>query len=96
MPEAITKSVPVDADSSSTVSLSGSEGPEAVPPRDMETMSAPDSAAHCMPAMIHDDWPEPALLRTLPTISSAPGATPLRLPSEAAPEPAIVDATWVP
>lgn len=96
LPDATTKRAPVDADSSSTVSLSTSEGPVAVPPSDMETIFAPERAAHSMPAMIQDDWPRPALFSTLPTSSSAPGATPLRLPWEAAPEPAIVDATWVP
>ncbi len=63
----------------------------------MLTTSAPDSAAHCMPAMTQESWPEPsAPPRTLPTNRSAPGATPLLSPPEAAPEPTIVPATCVP
>ncbi len=53
-------------------------------------------AAHSMPAMIHDSWPLPSELSTLPTASRAPKATPRSCPSEALPVPATVEATWVP
>ena len=49
-----------------------------------------------MPAMIQESWPKPSLPRTLPTTRSAPGATPFSVPPEAAPVPAMVEATWVP
>lgn len=96
LPAAITKRAPVEADSSSTVSVRGSEAAYAVSPSDMEMTSAPESAAHSMPAMTQEDCPKPVLSSTLPTIRSAPGATPLYLPPDAAPDPTIVDATCVP
>ncbi len=49
-----------------------------------------------MPAMICDSVPEPSSLRTLPTARTAPGATPFSLPSDPAPLPPTVEATWVP
>ena len=48
-----------------------------------------------MPARI-DDSAQPESSQTLPSSSFASGATPLYLPPEAAPLPAMVDATWVP
>ena len=53
-------------------------------------------AAHSMPARIQESWPLPSSARTLPMCRAAPGATPFSLPPEAAPVPAMVDATWVP
>ncbi len=38
----------------------------------------------------------PLLLRTLPMMRSVPGATPVLSLLEAAPVPAMVEATWVP
>ena len=57
---------------------------------------APLWAAHSMPAMIHESWPYPSSPSTLPTISEAPGATPFSAPPDAAPDPPMVDSTWVP
>jgi hypothetical protein len=66
-------------------------------PRLILTTSAPSSlAAHSIPAMIHEVEPEPESPRTLPLSKLAPGATPFLRPPDAAPEPAIVSATWVP
>ena len=65
------------------------------PPRLMLTTVAPCSAAHCMPARIHDSA-QPNSTHTLPSSSCAPGATPVYRPLEAAPVPAMVEATWVP
>ncbi len=62
----------------------------------METMSAPSAFAHSMASMIPESAPEPSSLRTLPTSRSAAGATPLFAPSDAAPDPAMVEATCVP
>ena len=49
-----------------------------------------------MPSMIQDSRPEPKSFSTLPFMSLAPGATPLRRPLEPAPVPATVPATCVP
>lgn len=38
----------------------------------------------------------PSAVHTLPERIRTPGATPLYVPSEAAPEPATVEVTWVP
>nr|BFE73469.1 hypothetical protein GCM10020092_067700 [Actinoplanes digitatis] len=93
----MTNSVPYCADRVSTATDIGSVPSESVESlRLMLTMSAPDVAAHCMPSSTHESWPEPLLLRTLPTMRSAPGATPLYEPPEAAPVPTIVEATCVP
>src|SRR5690606_21784472 len=46
--------------------------------------------------MTPDRVPDPAALSTLPLSSSAPYAIPRYCPSEAAPVPAMVAATWVP
>ncbi len=60
----------------------------------MLTMSACwSTAAHSMPASTQESWPEPSSESTLPMCRSAPGATPFSLPSDAAPVPAMVDAT---
>lgn len=69
-----------------------------VPPRLMLTTLAPCATAHCIPAMTPESSPSPESSSTLPTRSRAPGATPAYFASvgDAAPEPAIVEATWVP
>ncbi len=92
------KRAPVSALSRLTAWLSGS-----VPslgwlePRLMlMTVASASWAAHSMPARIQDSCPLPLSLSTLPMASWAPGATPFSRPSEAAPVPATVDATWVP
>ncbi|MBB5786473.1 hypothetical protein HD601_001048 [Jiangella mangrovi] len=97
LPAAMTKSVPCSALMRSTAAVNS--GPSKWPgprPRLMLTMSAPWAAAHSMPAIAHDTEPPPSEPSTLPLSSRAPGATPRRSPSEAAPVPATVDATWVP
>ena len=96
LPAAMTNSESDVADSSSTAVLSGSVPSETPPPRLMLTTSAPWSTAHCMPARTIESSPLPVSSSTLPTSRSAPGATPLRRPPEAAPLPAIVAATCVP
>ncbi len=97
LPAAVTNSAPVSAVSSSTAVAIGSSAPAGSPPRLMLTMRASWSrAAHSMPAMIQDSMPRPLLSSTRPTCSRAPGATPRSSPSEAAPVPAIVEATCVP
>ncbi len=57
---------------------------------------APDSAAQVMPLMTASSGQKPSSVQTLPTSSLASGATPLYLPPEAAPLPAMVEAVWVP
>ena len=98
LPAAMTNRVPYCAERASTVWDIGSLPSDGtVSPRLMLTTSAPDSAAHCMPAMTQESWPKPsAPPSTFPAIRSAPGATPLKSPPEAAPVPTIVLATWVP
>ena len=96
MPAAITNSAPEDALSALTAWLIGSVPSVASPPRLMLITLAPEAAAHSMPSMICESLPEPSSDSTLPMISWAPGATPLCLPPAAAPEPAMVEATWVP
>ena len=92
----MTKSAPVDSLSESTARAIGSVPSLASGlPRLIETTSA-RPAPHSIPSMIQDSAPEPASLRTLPIARSAPGATPFSFPSEAAPVPATVEATWVP
>lgn len=94
-PAAMTNRVPYCSLSRLTAWLRTSLGVPS-PPRLMLMTSAPCAAAHSIPASTHEESPEPLLLRTFPTIRSAPGATPLRSPPEAAPEPAMVAATCVP
>lgn len=97
LPAAMTKRAPVSALSSSTATLIGSVPSVGSPPRLMlMTLALRSRAAHSMPAMIQESWPEPLLSRTLPISSSAPGATPFSTPPDAAPVPAIVEATCVP
>ncbi|ROP37471.1 hypothetical protein EDD40_2784 [Saccharothrix texasensis] len=54
LPAAITNSTPVRADSVFTASSNGSSSAVSPPPMLRFTMSAPCSAAHCMPATIAD------------------------------------------
>src|SRR2546423_1163698 len=96
LPAATTKSVPVCAVNAFSSSLTGSVPSVGSLPRLMLTTLAPLVAAHSMPAMIQESRPLPSSVSTLPTMSFAPGATPLYRPPDAAPEPTIVDATWVP
>jgi hypothetical protein len=95
LPAETTNSAPVSALIRLTAWLIGSLPLVGYEPRLMFTTSA-FAPAHSIPAMIHESRPQPALLSTLPTSRSAPGATPAYRPAEAAPEPAIVDAVWVP
>jgi hypothetical protein len=96
LPAAIVNRTPSSCVSWFTAWETGSV-PSVIPAcRLIEITSAPLVAAHCMPAMTHDSWPLPVLSSTLPFISSAPGATPLRRPFEAAPLPTTVSATCVP
>jgi hypothetical protein len=93
-PAAITNRAPSSRVSSSTACDSGSSpSVKSGSPRLMLTTSA-RAAAHSMPSMIQEDCPKPSSPSTFPTTSSAPGATPLLSPADAAPEPAIVEATW--
>lgn len=98
LPAATTKRAPVSFERVSTAWAMGSvPSLGSVEPRLIETTSAPTSrAAHSMPAMICDSLPEPWSLRTFPTASVAPGATPFSLPSDAAPLPPTVEVTCVP
>ena len=95
LPAEITNRVPNWAVRFSTACSTGSNPAVSNPPRLMLMTSAPCSAAHCMPARI-DDSGQPSRTHTLPSSSCAPGATPRYWPPEAAPLPAMVDATWVP
>jgi hypothetical protein len=96
-PAAMTNSAPVSALSASTAWSAGSLPSLARPsPRLRLITFAPFRAAHSIPAITWDIAPWPELFRTLPIISEAAGATPLNLPSEAAPEPATIEATCVP
>ena len=65
LPAAITKSVPYCSDSELTASSSGSTSGVSPPPRLRFAMSAPCSAAHCMPAMIPDSRAEAAVVEHL-------------------------------
>ncbi len=97
LPAATTNSAPEAAESSFSVRLIGSvPSLGASEPSDMLTTSAPRATAHSMPSMTWDSVPKPSSPRTLPISRSAPGATPLRAPPEAAPEPPTIEATWVP
>src|SRR5690554_4319762 len=101
LPAAITNRAPVAAVRlltawliGSVPSLRQSGGPQ---PRLIETMSASCSwAAHSMPAITAEVGQPPPSSQTLPTSRSAPGATPWYWPPDAAPDPAMVEATWVP
>ena len=97
-PAATTNSAPVAVDRSLTAWLKGSvPSVGASVPRLIETIRArSDVVAHSIPSMIEDSEPEPPSPRTLPMTRPAPGATPLYFPAAAAPEPAMVEATWVP
>ncbi|RPK83889.1 hypothetical protein EES45_05505 [Streptomyces sp. ADI97-07] len=95
LPAAITKSMPLLADMRSTAASSGSFSAVSSPPRERLATRAPLSAAHCIPAMMPESSPVPSSFRTLTSMIFAPGATPLCLP-DFTPEPATVDATWVP
>ncbi len=96
-PAATTNNVSLFCASSAAAWAIGSvQSPGSAEPRLMETTSALFSTAHSMPAMIQEIAPDPPSSRTLPTIRSAPGATPFFLPPLAAPDPPTVDATWVP
>jgi hypothetical protein len=96
LPAAITNNAPVFALSSLTARDIRSVPSEASwVPRLMLTTRAL-LAAHSIPARTSESWHEPLAPQTRPTTSLASGATPLCLPSEAVPEPAIVAATWVP
>ena len=78
LPAAMTNRVPYCTVSASTAIDIGSEPSDTVEsPRLMLTMSAPDWAAHSMPASTHESAPNPSLPSTLPTMRSAPGATPV-------------------
>lgn len=97
LPAATTKSVPVSrlirltaCDRSSVPSV-GSRLP-----RLMLITEAPCAAAHSIPAMMPEKEPLPESSSTLPFSRVASGATPLYLPPEAAPVPAVMLATWVP
>src|SRR5690606_2539924 len=96
LPAAITNRVPWSRVRSFTAWLIGSVPSVGAPPRLMFTTAAPSATAHSMPSMIHEVWPVPSLLSTLPDSSRAPGATPVYRPPEAAPVPSTVEATWVP
>jgi hypothetical protein len=96
LPAATTKRVPVCSDSASSAWLAGSVPSVGSDPRLRLTTSAPAWAAHSMPSIAQDSSPSPLSLRTLPTISEAPGATPVYRPPDAAPVPAMMDATCVP
>ena len=65
-------------------------------PRDRLMTSAPFCAAHSTPAITLLMRPLPLSASTLATMIDAPGATPTYLPLLAAPEPAAIEATWVP
>lgn len=94
---ATTNNGPPSADSAFTACDTGSTPSDAVlVPRLIDTTSTPSSRAHCMPSMIADSVPSCGVRQHLPTYRAAPGATPFFAPSEAAPDPAMVDATWVP
>lgn len=80
----------------STASVSGSVFAYGACPRLRLTALAPASAAHVMPLMTASSGQKPSSVQTLPISSSASGATPLYLPAEAAPVPAMVEAVWVP
>ena len=95
LPAAMTNSTPNSAVRFSTACSIGSTSSVSNPPRLMFTTSAPCSAAHCIPARIHDSA-QPNSTHTLPSSSCAPGATPRNWPPEAAPLPATIDATCVP
>ncbi|RAO49918.1 hypothetical protein ONO86_02401 [Micromonospora noduli] len=96
LPAARTNSVPVCAVRVCTASSTGSTSGVSQPLRLMLTTAAFFStAAHCMPARIAESL-QPASSQTLPSSSVASGATPRYLPPEAAPVPAMVEATWVP
>jgi hypothetical protein len=94
LPAAITKRDPCAAVRSSTACSSGSMLGESPPPRLMLTTGAA-FAAHCMPARIADSS-QNSVSHTLPIASFAPGATPLYLPPDFAPLPAMIEATCVP
>ncbi len=96
LPAATTKRVPVVRLIWLSAWLDTSVPSVAPPPRLMLTTLAPERPAHSMPAMMSDVHPEPSSSSTLPTRSLAPGATPLRSSSDAAPLPRTVAATWVP
>src|SRR5207248_2630675 len=96
LPAATTNSLPVCAVSASRSRLTGSVPSVGWLPRLMLTTLAPLVAAHSIPAMIQESSPLPSSVSTLPTISFAPGATPRYFPPEAAPDPVMMDATWVP
>lgn len=97
LPAAMTNSGPPSAEREFTAWDIGSVPSSGTgDPRLMETTSAPSALAHSMASMIPESAPEPSSLRTLPTSRSAAGATPLLAPSEAAPDPAMVEATCVP
>jgi hypothetical protein len=87
LPAATTKSVPCSAVREPTASSTGSMPGVSGAPRLRFTTFAPWSAAHCMPARIHDSA-QPPTTHTLPSSRRAPGATPA--------VPATVAATWVP
>src|SRR5690606_25360231 len=62
----------------------------------MFTMSAPCCTAHSMASIRSLVEPLPRSSSTLPLIRSTPGATPPYRPPDAAPEPAMMEATCVP
>lgn len=97
LPAATTKRVSVDAVRVLTAWLIGSvPSVSASEPRLMLTTLACWEAAHSMPSMTDDSEPKPSSPSTLPISRSARGATPRRVPEDAAPVPPTVAATCVP
>ena len=98
LPAAMTKSAPVSArqlvDGLAQRVVLGVPGADAQAHADH--LGALVRAAHSMPAMIPESLPAAVVVEDLADHRSAPGATPFSLPPEAAPVPAMVEATWVP
>ncbi len=96
LPAATTNSEPVSAViwlSASAMRSLPSDGCD--DPRLIETIGA-FWPAHSIASMIQESWPKPSAPSTLPTRRLAPSATPRCVPSDAAPLPAMVEATCVP
>ena len=96
LPAAMTKRASLESDRRSTASLIGSVPSDGRPPRLMLITLAPCWTAHSIPAIASESRPVPLSSSTLPISSWAPGATPLRLPADAVPRPATIEAVWVP